>query len=97
MRDDPALLVLDEPAAALDALAEQRLVDAYQATAAEVAAVVGGVTIFVTHRLSTVRLADQVVVLDAGRVVEQGSHADLVATDGPYARLWTLQSRAYTT
>ncbi|WP_444664074.1 hypothetical protein ACT17Q_00935 [Cellulomonas sp. CW35] len=43
------------------------------------------------------RLADQVVVLDAGRVVEQGSHADLVATDGPYARLWTLQSRAYTT
>ena len=97
MRDDPALLVLDEPAAALDALAEQRLVDAYQATAAEVAAVVGGVTIFVTHRLSTVRLADQVVVLDAGRVVEQGSHADLVAADGPYARLWTLQSRAYTT
>ena len=97
MRDDPALLVLDEPAAALDALAEQRLVDAYQATAAEVAAVVGGVTIFVTHRLSTVRLADQVVVLDAGRVVEQGSHADLVAAEGPYARLWTLQSRAYTT
>ncbi|ASR55846.1 ABC transporter ATP-binding protein/permease [Cellulomonas sp. PSBB021] len=48
-------------------------------------------------RLSTVRLADQVVVLDAGRVVEQGSHADLVATDGPYARLWTLQSRADTT
>ena len=97
MRDEPALLVLDEPAAALDALAEQRLVDAYQATAAEVAAVVGGVTIFVTHRLSTVRLADQVVVLDAGRVVEQGSHADLVAAEGPYARLWTLQSRAYTT
>ena len=97
MRDDPALLVLDEPAAALDALAEQRLVDAYQATAAEVAAVVGGVTIFVTHRLSTVRLADQVVVLDAGRVVEQGSHADLVAADGPYAHLWSLQSRAYTT
>ncbi len=97
MRDDPALLVLDEPAAALDALAEQRLVDAYQATAAEVAAVVGGVTIFVTHRLSTVRLADQVVVLDAGRVAEQGSHADLVAADGPYAHLWSLQSRAYTT
>ena len=97
MRDEPALLVLDEPAAALDALAEQRLVDAYQATAAEVAAVVGGVTIFVTHRLSTVRLADQVVVLDAGRVVEQGSHADLVAADGPYAHLWSLQSRAYTT
>ena len=97
MRDDPALLVLDEPAAALDALAEQRLVDAYQSTAAEVAAVVGGVTLFVTHRLSTVRLADQVVVLEAGRVVEQGSHADLVAADGPYAHLWSLQSRAYTT
>ena len=72
MRTDPLLLTLDEPAAALDALAEQRLVDAYQSTAAEVAATVGGVTIFVTHRMSTVRLADRIVVLDGGEVVEQG-------------------------
>ncbi|GEA84592.1 ABC transporter ATP-binding protein [Cellulomonas gelida] len=95
MREDPELLVLDEPASALDALAEQRLVDAYQATAAQVAATVGGVTVFVTHRLSTVRLADRIVVLDAGRVVEHGTHAELVAADGPYAGLWALQSRAY--
>lgn len=95
MREDPALLILDEPAAALDALAEQRLVDAYQATAAEVAATVGGVTVFVTHRMSTVRLADRIVVLDSGRVVEHGTHAELLAADGRYAQLWALQSRAY--
>ncbi|MBT0993730.1 ABC transporter ATP-binding protein/permease [Cellulomonas sp. DKR-3] len=96
MRDDPALLILDEPAAALDALAEQRLVDAYQATAAEVATTVGGVTVFVTHRMSTVRLADRIVVLDAGRVVEHGTHAELLAAGGRYAQLWALQFRAYT-
>jgi ATP-binding cassette, subfamily B, bacterial len=95
MRTDPLLLMLDEPAAALDALAEQRLVDAYQSTAAEVAATVGGVTIFVTHRMSTVRLADRILVLAGGRVVEQGSHSELLAADGPYAQLWALQARAY--
>ena len=95
MRTDPLLLTLDEPAAALDALAEQRLVDAYQATAAEVAATVGGVTLFVTHRMSTVRLADRIVVLDNGRVVEQGSHVELLAAGGRYAQLWALQARAY--
>jgi ATP-binding cassette subfamily B protein len=95
MRDDPLLLVLDEPAAALDAMAEQRLVDAYQATSAEVAANVGGVTVFVTHRLSTVRLADRIVMLADGRVVEHGSHAELVAAGGQYATLWAMQSRAY--
>ncbi len=95
MRDDPLLLILDEPAAALDALAEQRLVDAYQATAADVAARVGGVTLFVTHRMSTVRLADRIVVLDGGRVVEHGSHTELMAAGGRYAELWALQARAY--
>ncbi|MCC2334907.1 ABC transporter ATP-binding protein [Cellulomonas wangsupingiae] len=95
MRTDPLLLVLDEPASALDAMAEQRLVDAYREVAAEVAATVGGVTLFVTHRMSTVRLADLVVVLDHGRVVEQGTHDGLVAAGGRYADLWAMQSRAY--
>ena len=95
MRTDPLLLVLDEPASALDAMAEQRLVDAYREVAAEVAATVGGVTLFVTHRMSTVRLADLVVVLDDGRVVEQGTHDSLVAAGGRYADLWAMQSRAY--
>lgn len=95
MRPDPLLLVLDEPGSALDALAEQRLVDAYQETAREVAATVGGVTVFVTHRLSTVQLADRIVVLDEGRMVEQGSHEELLAAGGRYAHLWELQARAY--
>jgi ATP-binding cassette subfamily B protein len=95
MRTTPRLLVLDEPASALDALAEQRLVDAYQETAREVAATVGGVTLFVTHRLSTVQLADRIVVLHAGRVAEQGTHGELLATGGRYAELWAMQARAY--
>jgi ATP-binding cassette subfamily B protein len=95
MRDEPLLLTLDEPASALDALAEQRLCDAYQQTAHEVAARVGGVTVFVTHRMSTVRLADLIVVLEAGRVVETGTHAELLAHAGRYAELFRLQSRAY--
>ncbi|MDQ0425372.1 MULTISPECIES: ABC transporter ATP-binding protein [Cellulomonas] len=95
MRPDPLLLVLDEPGSALDALAEQRLVDAYQETAREVAATVGGVTVFVTHRLSTVQLADHIVVLEGGRVVEQGTHGQLLVAGGRYADLWGLQARAY--
>ncbi len=95
MRSDPLLLVLDEPAAALDALAEQSLVDAYQSTSGALAASVGGVTLFVTHRLSTVRLADWIVVMSGGRVSEQGTHSELLVSGGLYASLWTMQARAY--
>jgi ATP-binding cassette subfamily B protein len=95
MRSAPLLLCLDEPGHALDALAEQLMCDAYEETAREVAATVGGVTIFVTHRMSTVRLADMIVVLDAGSVIEAGSHNELMARGGHYAELFELQSRGY--
>lgn len=95
MRSDPLLLCLDEPGHALDAIAEQRMCDAYQQIAKQVAATVGGVTVFVTHRLSTVRLADLIVVLEAGCVAEAGSHDELMARGGIYAELFTMQARAY--
>ncbi|NEC68448.1 ABC transporter ATP-binding protein [Streptomyces sp. SID9727] len=96
MRDRPLLLCLDEPGHALDALAEQWMCETYERTAGEIAAAVGGVTIFVTHRLSTVQLADLIVVLDGGAVVETGSHRELMERAGHYAELYDLQSHAYT-
>ncbi|MDP9416815.1 MAG: hypothetical protein M3P48_03060 [Actinomycetota bacterium] len=82
MRPEPLLLSLDEPGFALDALAEQRMCDAYQSTARDVALRVGAARIFVTHRMSTVRLVDLIVVLHDGQVAEQGSHDELVACGG---------------
>ncbi|MFI6961850.1 ABC transporter ATP-binding protein [Streptomyces sp. NPDC050255] len=96
MRDRPLLLCLDEPGHALDALAEQWMCETYERTAGEIAAAVGGVTLFVTHRLSTVQLADLIVVLDGGAVVEKGSHRELMELGGHYAELYELQSHAYT-
>jgi ATP-binding cassette, subfamily B, bacterial len=95
MRPEPLLMCLDEPGSALDPFAEERVFEAYRTAADEVSVRVGGVTIFVTHRLSTVTLADLVVVLHAGQVVESGSHADLIALGGRYATLFAMQSRAY--
>ncbi|OON33444.1 ABC transporter permease [Micromonospora sp. Rc5] len=95
MRDDPLLVVLDEPAAALDAEAEHAMFERYRLQAARVAAATGAVSVFVSHRFSTVQLADLIVVLADGRVAELGGHADLIAADGLYAEMFELQARAY--
>jgi ATP-binding cassette subfamily B protein len=97
MRQAPLLLLLDEPTAALDAPTEHALFARYANAARRAAGASGAITLLVTHRFSTVRLADLIVVLDQGRVVEQGSHAALVARGGLYAELYELQARAYRT
>ncbi|MGP4115398.1 ABC transporter ATP-binding protein [Streptomyces sp. 4N509B] len=94
LRRRPLLRVLDEPAAALDALAEQAVFARYAGSASEAGAW-GGVTLFVSHRFSTVRMADRIVVLERGGVRETGSHAELMAGRGLYAELFRLQARGY--
>ena len=101
MRDRPLLLVLDEPTAALDAETEHALFERYAAAArggnrtATPIAADGRITILVSHRFSTVRMADLIVVLDGARVVEVGTHEELVAKGGPYAELYGIQAAAY--
>jgi ATP-binding cassette subfamily B protein len=92
MRDAPLLLVLDEPTAALDAETEHALFDRYAAAARGRD---GRLTILVSHRFSTVRMADLIVVLDGARVAQVGSHEDLMARGGPYAELYRIQAAAY--
>jgi ATP-binding cassette, subfamily B, bacterial len=94
MRPDPLLLALDEPTSALDAQTEHALFDRYATTARD-AGHRGAVTLLVTHRFSTVAAADIVLVLDSGRVVEQGTHQELMNAGGKYAELYNLQARGY--
>ena len=95
MRERPLLLVLDEPAAALDAAAEHALFERYASSARVVARDVGSVTVLISHRFSTVLMADTIAVLEHGRIVEHGSHAQLMAGQGLYAELFGMQARAY--
>jgi len=101
MRERPLVLVLDEPTAALDAETEHALFERYAAAArrsrpdrAQPAAD-GGITILVSHRFSTVRMADFIVVLRGSRVVEAGTHEALMAQGGHYAELYRIQAAAY--
>jgi ATP-binding cassette subfamily B protein len=95
MRQAPLLLVLDEPAAALDASAEHELFERYASSAGRAGQEQGGVTVLVSHRFSTVCMADRIAVLDQGRIAEFGSHQELMTEDGLYAELFALQARAY--
>jgi ATP-binding cassette subfamily B protein len=94
MRDEPLILVLDEPTAALDAETEHALFERY-AESARRDVHNGRVTILVSHRFSTVRMADLIVVMDGARVVEVGTHEDLLARGGTYAELYSIQATAY--
>ena len=95
MRDTPLVLVLDEPTAALDAETEHALFERYAAATRSVDDSNGRITILVSHRFSTVRMADVIAVLDGTRVVEMGTHAALMARRGHYAQLYGLQAAAY--
>jgi ATP-binding cassette, subfamily B, bacterial len=95
MRQTPLLLVLDEPTSALDAQAEHLLFEQYAAGARRVAADTGAITVLVSHRFSTVRMADLILVVADGRITESGSHDDLMARGGLYAELYGLQAAQY--
>ncbi|MBX3249270.1 MAG: ABC transporter ATP-binding protein [Myxococcales bacterium] len=89
MREGADILVLDEPTAAMDALAEAKVFERFQVLAE------ARMVILISHRFSTVRMADTIAVLEGGRVVERGTHDELLAKGGRYAELFLLQARGY--
>jgi len=89
MRTAADVLVLDEPTAAMDARAEAEVFEHFRRLASD------RITILISHRFSTVRMADQIVVLDQGRIVERGNHEELMRQGGTYASLFTLQAKGY--
>ena len=96
MRDRPLLLVLDEPTAALDAETEHALFERYAEAARDPGVAGDGrITILVSHRFSTVRMADLIVVLDGSRLAEMGTHEELMARKGQYSQLYNIQAAAY--
>ena len=86
---DAQILILDEPTAALDAFAEHEIYDRF----AELT--VGKMTIFISHRFSTVRMASHILVLQNGELIEEGSHDGLMREDGQYARMFNTQAERY--
>ena len=89
MRSQADVLILDEPTAAIDAKAEADIFAHFRELTAN------RISIIISHRFSTVRIADHIIVLDQGKVTEQGNHDSLLAKDGQYATLFELQARGY--
>jgi ATP-binding cassette subfamily B protein len=96
MRQHPLLLVLDEPTAALDPQAEHDLYERFTSQARTLADCDGCIALLVSHRFSTVRMADLIIVLEDGHITEVGSHAQLIAAGGAYAQHYRTQARGYT-
>ena len=86
---DAGLMILDEPSSALDPIAE------YQLNHAMLSATKDKTVIFISHRLSTTRIADRIIMLENGQIVEQGTHDELLNRDGKYAQMWKVQAGAY--
>ena len=95
MSPRPLLLVMDEPTANLDPVAERALFERYADRARRAANELGTIVVFVTHRFSSVRIVDEIVVLADGEIVEVGSHEQLLSANGTYAELYQLQARHY--
>jgi len=89
MRTGADILVLDEPTATMDAAAEATIFEHFRELSQ------GKMTILISHRFSTVRMADQIIVIDQGRIIEHGNHDQLMAIGGQYAHLFSLQARGY--
>lgn len=89
MRSDADILILDEPTAAMDAASEAAIFEHFRGASAD------KITILISHRFSTVRAADQIIVIEDGRIRERGNHESLLAEHGHYARLFRLQAKGY--
>jgi ATP-binding cassette subfamily B protein len=93
MRPSPLLFVLDEPTASLDAPSEHAIFERYMERARTIGP--GGITVIISHRFSTVAGADLILVLEAGRLIEAGTHEELLAASSTYAELYSIQQAAY--
>ena len=89
MRSKAAILILDEPTAAIDARAEAEIFSHFRDLTAN------KISIIISHRFSTVRMADHIILLEHGEIQEEGSHSELLASGGQYATLFKLQARGY--